>query len=248
MSGGSEQTALQLAEARQEADALREECTRAKEEVSKLQQSLQQAELELGARSQEVSNVRQEHASASKSLLRVMADAEELRTRLAAKEKEVDGAEKAALELAETRKQLCESDARALQQSQKLDVLQKELAEALMAAKMLRDENVRVKGLLQEAEESMKAVSARREEHQPQTELSGSLGSALRITPITPDPSPRLQQQWSANKVATAVDVGERGKKGFLQKRSKWLKDYQSVRPLQGSRTCKSASAWVGLR
>jgi chromosome segregation ATPase len=245
MSGGSEQTALQLAEARQEADALREECTRAKEEVSKLQQSLQQAELELGARSQEVSNVRQEHASASKSLLRVMADAEELRTRLAAKEKEVDGAEKAALELAETRKQLCESDARALQQSQKLDVLQKELAEALMAAKMLRDENVRVKGLLQEAEESMKAVSARREEHQPQTELSGSLGSALRITP---DPSPRLQQQWSANKVATAVDVGERGKKGFLQKRSKWLKDYQSVRPLQGSRTCKSASASVGLR
>ena len=130
------------------------------------------------------------------------------------------------------RKQLGESEARAQKQSQKLVALENELAEARMAnSNVLRDGNA------QELLEGGKASLARSRSapgSASKANTDTNTDTLARIpSDLIPDSVSKANPDTSFSpKVATDVDVGERGKKGWLMKRSNWIRTYQSVWPL----------------
>jgi hypothetical protein len=146
------------------------------------------------------------------------------------------------------RKQLGESEARAQKQSQKLVALEKELAvlpadrvtetainiaEARMAANL----NVLRDGNAQELLEGGKASLARSRSapgSASKANMDTNTDTLARIpSDLIPDSVSKANPDTSFSpKVATDVDVGERGKKGWLMKRSNWIRTYQSVWPL----------------
>ena len=208
---------------------------------------VQQLTTELTARSDEVVNLQQRHAAAEARLAGAMAEAGDAKSRLLAAETKLrtleqtlsaaqahmlameQSASDTAQALFLARKQLGESEARAQKQSQKLAALEKELAEARMAA------NLNVLGNAQELlEVGLGKANLARSQSSPGSASKATTDTLARIpSDLIPDSVSKANPDTSFSpKVATDVDVGERGKKGWLLKRSNWIRQYQSVWPL----------------